>query len=147
LALDRNLADAHAEIGLARHLMGQGEKTEAHVNKALRISPRDISAHRWLALVGISKLQILADAKALGWFQRSIELNRNYPLAHFWLATALALLGLPGQASAAAKAGLSLDPTFTVRRFRENAASDNPTFLARRRRVYEGMRLAGIPEG
>jgi TolB-like protein len=147
LALDRNLADAHAEIGLARHLMGEGAKTEAHVNEALRISPRDTYAHRWLAIVGISKLQILADAEALGWFRRSIELNRNYPLAHFWLATALALLGSPGQASAAAKAGLSLDPTFTVRRFRDNVASDNPVFLARRIRVCEGMRLAGIPEG
>ena len=147
LALDRNLADAHAEIGLARHLMGQGAETEAHVNEALRISPRDIYAHRWLAIVGISKLQILADAAALGWFRRSIELNRNYPLAHFWLATALVLLGSPGQASAAAKAGLSIDPTFTVRRFRGGAPSDNPTFLARRQRVCEGMRLAGIPEG
>src|SRR5205823_7633307 len=111
-----------------------------------RISPRDISAHRWLAIVGISKLQILADAEALVWFRRSIELNRNYPLAHFWLATALALLGSPGEASAAAKAGLSLDPTFTVRRFRDGAASDNPTFLARRKHLCEGMRLAGVPE-
>ena len=127
--------------------MGQGAETEAHVNEALRISPRDISAHRWLAIVGISKLQIFADAEALGWLRRSIELNRNYPLAHFWLATALALLGWPGQASAAAKAGLSLDPTFTVRRFRDGAPSDNPIFLERRKRVYEGMRLAGIPEG
>ena len=147
LALDRNLADAHAEIGLARHLMGQGVETETHINEALRISPRDISAHRWLALVGISKLQILADAEALGWFRRSIELNRNYPLVHFWLATALALLGSLGQANDAAKAGLSLDPTFTVRRFRDGASSDNPIFLARRKRVLEGMRLAGIPEG
>jgi TolB-like protein len=147
LVLDRNLADAHAEIGLARHLMGQGAETEAHINEGLRISPRDTSAHRWLALVGISKLQILADVEALGWFRRSIELNRNYPLAHFWLAAALALLGSLGQASDSAKAGLLLDPTFTVRRYRDGASSDNPTFLARRKRVCDGMRLAGIPEG
>ena len=147
LVLDRNLADAHAEIGLARHLMGQGAETEAHINEGLRISPRDTSAHRWLALVGISKLQILADVEALGWFRRSIELNRNYALAHFWLAAALALLGSLGQASSSAKAGLSLDPTFTIRRYRDGASSDNPTFLARRKRVCDGMRLAGIPEG
>jgi len=147
LALDRNLADAHAQIGLAKHLMGQGAETEAHVNEALRISPRDIVAHRWLAMVGISKLQILADAEALGWFRRSIEVNRNYPLAHFWLATALALLGSPDQARAVVKAGLALDPTFTVRRFRDNVASNNPTFLAKRKRVCEGMRMAGVPEG
>jgi hypothetical protein len=47
----------------------------------------------------------------------------------------------------AAKAGLMLDPSFTIRRFRASAASDNPTYLARRERIYEGMRQAGVPEG
>jgi hypothetical protein len=45
------------------------------------------------------------------------------------------------------KAGLSLDPNFTLGRFRAGSASDNPTFLARRERIYEGMRKAGVPEG
>ena len=30
---------------------------------------------------------------------------------------------------------------------RDGALSDNPTYLAKRKRVYEGMRLAGAPEG
>jgi hypothetical protein len=51
------------------------------------------------------------------------------------------------QARAAAHAGLALDPTFTIRRFRVNALSDNSTFLARRERTYQGMRMAGVPEG
>ena len=41
---------------------------------------------------------------------------------------------------------LALDPTFTIRRFREGAATDNPTYLAQRERVYDGMRKAGLPE-
>jgi hypothetical protein len=47
------------------------------------------------------------------------------------------------------KAGLALDPSFTIRRFRDatSARSDNPTFLAGRERAIEGMRLAGVPEG
>jgi TolB-like protein len=147
LALDRNLADAHAEIGLAKYCMARGAETEAHVNEALRLSPRDIFAHRWLAIVGLSKLQISADAEALGWFRRSIEANRNYPLAHFWLATALALLGSLDQASSAAKAGLALDPSFSIRRYRKGVFSDHPTYLAKRERIYQGMRMAGVPEG
>jgi hypothetical protein len=63
------------------------------------------------------------------------------------LAAALALLGSVDQARAAAKAGLALDPSFTIRRFRLGASSDNPIFLAKRARIYEGLRLAGIPEG
>jgi tetratricopeptide (TPR) repeat protein len=147
LALDRNLADAHAEIGLAKICMGRGAETEAHINEALRLSPRDIFAHRWFLIVGFSKLLISADAEALGWFRRSIEANRNYPLVHFGLAAALALLGSRDEASAAAKAGLALDPSFTIRRFRNSAYADNPTYLARRERIYEGLRLAGVPEG
>jgi TolB-like protein len=147
LALDRNLAEAHAQIGLAKYVTGRGAETEAHINEAFRLSPRDIFANRWLAIVGMSKLQIAADAEAHRWFVRSIEASRNYPLAHFGLSAALALLGLLDQANAAAKAGLNLDPGFTVRRYSEGAWTDNPTYLAKRERVCQGMRLAGIPEG
>ena len=44
LALDRNLANAHAYIGRAKYLLGRGEETEAHVQEALRLSPRDTEA-------------------------------------------------------------------------------------------------------
>jgi hypothetical protein len=51
------------------------------------------------------------------------------------------------EAGAAIQAGLALDPNFTLRRFRVNVPSDNPTYRAGTRRIYEGMRLAGVPEG
>ena len=147
LALDHNLADAHGLIGAAKYIMGRGAETEAHVNEAFRLSPRDTFAFRWLSTVGFAKLQLSADADAVGWFLRSIEANRNHPLAHFGHAAALALLGSLDQARAAAKAGLALDPSFTIRRYRNGASSDNPTYLAKRERVYQGMRIAGVPEG
>jgi tetratricopeptide (TPR) repeat protein len=147
LALDRNLAEAYAQIGTAKVLMGCGAETEAHMNEAFRLSPRDTFAHRWLHVVGFAKLQLDADAEAVGWFRRSIDANRNYPFSHFGLAAALALLGSLDEARAAAKAGLALNPSFTIRRFRGGAPSDNPTFLAKRERLYQGLRMAGVPEG
>ena len=147
LALDRNLADAYAHIGLAKYILGRGAETEVHINEALRLSPRDIYAFRWLLYVGFAKVQLNADAEAVTWFRRSVEANRNLPSAHFGLAAALALLGSFDQAKAATKAGLALNPGFTIRRFLLGAASDNPTFLNKRKRIYEGMRLAGVPEG
>jgi hypothetical protein len=57
------------------------------------------------------------------------------------------MLGQLDQARAAAQAGLKLDPTFTIRRYRVNPPSENPTFLLKRQRLYEGMRIAGVPEG
>ena len=43
LVLDRNFATAHAFIGHAKYQLGRAAETEAHVNEALRLSPRDTS--------------------------------------------------------------------------------------------------------
>jgi hypothetical protein len=98
-------------------------------------------------MVGFAKMHLTADAEAVTWFRRSLEANRNYPIAHFALAAGLALLGSLDEARTAAQAGFALDPSFTIRRFRLGASSDNPTYLTKRERLYEGMRLAGVPEG
>src|SRR5450631_4321298 len=146
LALNRNLADAHAVIGMAKLYLGRAAETEGHILEAFRLSPRDIFAHRWMHFVAMAKIQMGADAEAAGWFRRSIEANRNSPLIHFALA-ALGLQGSLDEARAAATAGLALNPGFTIGRLRASKPSDNPTFLAGRERLYSGMRLAGVPEG
>ena len=56
----------------------------------------------------------------------------------------LALLGSSDEARAAAKTGLALDPSFTIRRFRDGVSTDNSTYLAGRERICDGMRLAGV---
>ncbi|MGY3617751.1 TolB-like protein/class 3 adenylate cyclase/Tfp pilus assembly protein PilF [Bradyrhizobium sp. USDA 10063] len=147
LVLDRNLAEAHASIGFAKILTGRCAETEAHLDQAFRLSPRDIFAHRWMMWMGFAKLQLGADIEALGWFRRSIEANRNIPLAHFSLAVGLAMLGSIDQAKSAARAGFELDPSFCLRRFRDSVASDNPTYLMGRERFYQGLRIAGVPDG
>ena len=109
LTLDRNLADAHEMLGVAKNYMGCAADTKSHINEALRLSPRDISAFRWMNTAGFAKLVIAADAEAAVWFARGIEANRNYPLLHFGYAAALALLGRLDEAQVAAKTGLALD--------------------------------------
>ena len=147
LALDRNLADAHAWIGIAKYFIGRATETEAHINEAFRLSPRDTFAFRWMLFVGLAKWQLNADAEAAAWMRRSIEANRNQSIGHFLLAAVLAKLGMQSEARAAVKAGLALDPGFTIHRFRVSKPSDNPTYLAGRERFCEGMRMAGVPEG
>ncbi len=147
LALDRNLAAAHGLIGGAKYFSGRGEETEAHTREALRLSPRDMSTYLWLVWVGNAKSQLGADEEAVAWYRRGIDANRNFAGGHFFLASALGLLGQLDEARAAVQAGLALDPTFTIRRFRAGVSSDNATYLAGRERMYEGMRKAGVPEG
>ena len=147
LALDRNLVNAHGIIGLAKYFMGRGEETEAHVHEALRLSPNDTFGYLWMTYAGVAKMQLGLDDEAADWFRRGLETNQNFAPAHFYLAAALVHLGRLDEARAAVKAGIALDPAFTIFRFRAGASSDNHTYLAQLERVIEGMRVAGIPEG
>ena len=147
LALDRNLASAHTSIGAAKLYLGRGGETEAHIEQALRLSPRDNNVYIWSIFIGLAKLWRGAEAEAIVWLRRSVEANRNFPVGHFYLAAALAHIGELDEARAAAQAGLALNPSFTIRRYRTNTPSNNPVYLAGRERVYDGLRLAGVPEG
>jgi TolB-like protein/class 3 adenylate cyclase len=148
LALNRNLASAHLSLGFAKFFMGRPAETEGHILEAFRLSPRDIFAHRWMQVVGVAKVHLGADAEAVDWLRRSIEANRNLPIAHFQLAAALALFGALDEARTTAQGGLALVPGFTIGRFRAaTKLGDDATYLAGLERVCLGMRMAGVPEG
>ena len=148
LQLDRNLAFAHFAIGLAKVFMGRAEETEAHVVEALRLSPRDTLAYVWMSTTGLAKLHLGSYEQAVAWCRRAVEANRNYSPAHFLLAAALAQLGRLDEAHSAVNAGLTLTPTLAISRARTlwAARSDNPTYLAQLKPIFDGLRKAGIPE-
>jgi TolB-like protein len=148
LALDRNLATAYAWIGLGKCNLGRAEETESHIKEAFRLSPRDNRAFSWMNTAGVAQSYLAADEVAVHWFKRSIEINRNVsPFVHFYLAAALAHLERTEEARASVQAGLAIDPDFTIARFHASSPTDNPTCLAQRVRIADGMRKAGLPEG
>ena len=147
LTLNPNLASAHALIGLAKLYDGHPEETESHELEALRASPRDTDAYFWVGWMAEAKLYLGAYEDALNLCHRSIELNRNYPTRFTYCAAILVELGRLDEAKSEVKAGLALDPNFTLRRYRDAAQSDNPAFLKGRERIIEDMRKAGVPEG
>jgi TolB-like protein/class 3 adenylate cyclase len=148
LELDRNIAQAHSLIGYGKLFVGRAEETEPHIAEALRLSPRDPGAFAWMSYAGMSKNVPGSYEQAVAWFRRSIEANPNFPHAFFHLASALAHLGRLNEARSAAKAGLTLNPTYAVSRDRAvwTSVSDHPTFLAQLELCIEGMRKAGAPE-
>jgi TolB-like protein/class 3 adenylate cyclase/Flp pilus assembly protein TadD len=146
LTLNRNLGAAHAWIGQAKITMGRAEEAEAHLNEAFRLSPNDAVTFIWTHIRGLAKLHLGADEEAVALFRRSVDASRNYPLNHFYMAAALAHLGRLDEARAEVKAGLALAPNYSIARFLSVAESDNPTYLAQRERILEGLRHAGVPE-
>ena len=114
------------------YVTGRGEETEAHVLEALRLSPRYNLAFRWMNIAGSVSDARPADS---AWNSCWSELAP----ARRW--------GRQDEARAETKAGLELDPSFTVRRFRRGASSDNPIYLAQHEHLVQGMRKAGVHGG
>jgi TolB-like protein/class 3 adenylate cyclase/tetratricopeptide (TPR) repeat protein len=148
LALDRNLAFAHHNIGFGKIFIGRAEEMDAHIGEALRLSPRDTMAYSWMTNAGLAKNHIGNWEQAVAWFRRSIEANRNYPPAYFNLAATLAQLGRLDEAHSAVRAGLALSPAYNVARRLAfwTAMSDNPRYLAQLEPIFQGMRKAGVPD-
>ncbi|MFG3591033.1 winged helix-turn-helix domain-containing protein [Bradyrhizobium sp. RDI18] len=147
LALDRNLATAHAWIGLGKCNLGRAEETEAHIMEAFRLSPRDHKASSWMNTAGVAQSYLGADEAAVHWFKRSIETNRNIaPFVHFFLAAALAHLAQIEEARAYLQRGLVLAPSFSIEQFHASSPTDHPICLAQRARIAEGLRKAGLSQ-
>jgi TolB-like protein/class 3 adenylate cyclase len=146
LALDRNMAGAHALIGQNKLFIGRAEETEAHVLEALRLSPRDPWVYIWRLTAGFAACLLGRNEEAASWFRQSIEANRNFALCHFIYATALANTGRWNEARSEVAAGLALDRHFTISNFQSAVWSDNPFYLAQHARVIDDMRRAGVPE-
>jgi TolB-like protein/Tfp pilus assembly protein PilF len=147
LALDRNMAGAHALIGQNKLFIGRAEETEAHVLEALRLSPRDPWVYVWLLTAGFAACLLDRNEEAVSWFRRSIEANRNFALCHFIYGTALANTGRMDEARSEIATGLALDHGFTIANFQSAVWSDNSVYLAQRARVIDAMRRAGVPDG
>ena len=146
LQLDRNLAGAHAQIGNGKLHLGEAHDTEAHIEEALRLSPRDTHVHLWCLFAGLAKLHLGKEEEAVAWLRRSVETNRNYPSSRFALAAALARLGRLAEARSEAQVGLAIHPQFTISRFRAGMWSNHATATDGRERFIDGLRRAGIPE-
>ena len=101
-----------------------------------------------MTTAGIAKIHLGSYEQAVAWFRRALEANRNHPLLNFVLAAALAQLGRLDEAHSAVKAGLALNPAFSISRARaaRTPMSDDPTFLTSLELVFDGMRKAGVPE-
>jgi Flp pilus assembly protein TadD len=105
-------------------------------------------AYLWMNTAGLAKNYLGLYEQAIPWFRRAIEANRNFWWPHILSGVALAQLGRLDEASTAVKAGLALNPTYSISRSRALSAalSDDPTVLAGYERILEGLRKAGVPE-
>jgi TolB-like protein len=147
IGLDGNLAAAHAYLGQMKFSLGRARDTHTHVAEAMRLSPHDPLLFHWHFFIGVAEVYLGRVVHGIESLRKSVKINPNWGLAQFVLAAALALAGLLAEAAEVRAVAQRLVPNFTIARFRAGAASDNPVYLAQREHLYDGLRLAGVPEG
>lgn len=146
LALNPNFASGHAQLGVTALELGRPEETVAAVERAIALSPRDPNLGPWLAIAGMAELHLGHADRAVVWLTRAIDTGTPVALHQAYLASALALAGRRAGAKDALAAFRAAKPRVTISLLRAQALSTEPAFLRQRHRLYEGLRLAGLPD-
>jgi adenylate cyclase len=142
--LDPNEPHAHSGIAAANRALGRPEGALEPMQKALRLSPRDPWLPVWQMLLGATHLQLARDAEALHWLNKSLAVDPSDRGTRALLASALALSGR--EAEAKLEIAALRYPKLTLSAFQAYEPSNEPAFRARQERIYEGLRLAGLPD-
>jgi Tfp pilus assembly protein PilF len=146
VALNPNFASGYAQLGVTALELGRPEETVPAVKRAISLSPRDPNLGPWFAISGMAELHLGHDDGAISWLARAIDTGTPVALHHAYLAGALALAGRAAEAQAALAEFRKAMPAATTARLRAQAYSTEPGFVAQRERLYDGLRIAGLPE-
>ena len=129
----RNNADAYAAASFFKMFLGHSEDGFAGVETALRLSPRDPSAHFWQFFMCHLHTHLAQWEQAIEWCSKSIAGDPTdfFPLVD--LAAANAWLGHDKEAKEAAAQLQKVYPGFTVQTWAGIHWTDDPTFNAQLR--------------
>ncbi len=113
-------------------------------HRAIRLSPRDPSAH--FSLTGIAHAQMILGnfAEALNWAERSLVHSPNFNATLWMLIAGNAQLGRMVTAQRYLAEFKKIAPNVTVSRIWAGQPQMDPSRMAN---ILAGLRLAGLPEG
>ena len=148
IALNPSLMAAYAGLGLAYFNTGEPEAAIALFGKALRLSPLDPQRASWFVISGLCDITLHRDDQAVDLLRRAVTINPKITTARVWLAGALGLIGHDAETREEVQRYLAMPEArvTTIAAFKEQRNSNNPSYLATRERIYDGLRKAGMPE-
>jgi len=109
VAIDPKYAKAYAGLADVYSMLGKNKEARDAVRTALDLDPRLAEAH---ASMGFINLDLEFNVKsAEGEFKRALELDPEYPVAHYWYGRLLNMRGRFDEAIVHLKRSIELDPT------------------------------------
>jgi TolB-like protein/Tfp pilus assembly protein PilF len=154
IALDQSKIDSVVGLAFDYQFLGQFEKSNEYLDKAIRLSPRDSLLNTRYGGKAMNYLALNQYDQAIDWARRAIAIDPNsIPYAHGSLIAALALTGREGEAREALQRYLALPVTGpqTIAAWKAFKATltnehSDPRFLRMWDREIEALRKAGMPE-
>ena len=109
VAIDPKYAKAYAGLADVFSMLGKNKEARDAVRTALDLDPRLAEAH---ASLGFINLDLEFNVKsAEGEFKRALELDPEYPVAHYWYGRLMNMRGRFDEAIVHLKRSIELDPT------------------------------------
>lgn len=132
-----------ARAGVGHLLCGSLNLAMAYFQRAIELTPGNVEAH--YSLTGIAHAQMILGnyAEAVSWATRSLALNSQYDPTYWMLIAAHAQLGHTEEATKYLKAFKKFATHVTISKLRQGQAAKDPN---RHASIFEGLRLAGLPE-
>ncbi len=143
LRLNPNSAQALVYSGWLRVYNGDATTAKAHFERALRLSPLDISAYRTYAGLAFSCLFLGQIDDAVSWASKALHQNPKFTATHRVLAASLGHAGRLDEAHQVVEQLQALVPGLTVTRFGKETRIRHPEYFEL---LMDGLRRAGLPE-
>ncbi|MCX7365254.1 MAG: helix-turn-helix domain-containing protein [Alphaproteobacteria bacterium] len=143
IAINSNYAHAFLQSGMLRTRAGETRVAIDHLQRALRLSPRDSRSYAIFQAMALAH-QVGGDAVlAYDWARRAVQHNPNYLPGWYALAASAGATRREDEARAAVARLLALDPGFSIARLARRYPIDaREEFEV----VFQGLRKAGLPD-
>ena len=142
--LNPNFALAHSFVGCAYSIIGRGSEAFEWIEKARRLSPRDIFREEFDLHVSFAHFQVGNYEDAVVFASKASMPRPEHIYPHLVIAASYAYLDKVEQAEDEIKKVLRIVPTYSLKIVDKVCVYLDPDDKAR---FLEGLRRAGLPEG
>jgi adenylate cyclase len=143
ITLSPNFAFGHALLGAGRALSGMPDEAIISIDRAMRLSPRDTFIDEFHLFYAFAHFQAGRYDEAVRAARSAIQLRPEHPFPHMMAVASLAHSGGLAEAGAELRILLALVPGLTAR---HQEMTSPYTRAEDRRRLVDGLRMAGLPE-
>jgi adenylate cyclase len=140
--------NAFANLALAKNGVGRSAEAEADLLRVIRVTPGDPQMDVWHLYLGLTYIYLNRYADAAEAIRNAISLTPEFDFSHVCLAALSVALGRIDEARAAISHAQSLGTRWTISTIKVSAipnigaAHDDARLAA----LWDGLRLAGLPE-